>query len=261
MGVSVYLRWGKGLKPLRVAGLYALVLLLLFCAASIWLESARGAATVYPSIEVPGAVYADVPFDITLHVTRDPTIQAYVDGYLYLDTVPVQSFGIYFDSELVWESPPITMSLSAGEHKLIFCVDYLDVTDPYNPIPGSSSVEASVFAVRSLKVVWLQRPDEGAEIRAGKLIRFRFRILDEISRSFVLPHDVRIEVRNSTDDLIVEATCGKGSGSIHINTHGEYYRWYWKTTRDLPEGDYYVIVLLSGADFGSSNSIQIRIVS
>jgi len=245
---------GKRLKPLRVAGLSAVGLLLIICWASTSLESALGEDTTGPvrlDIEVPVAVYANEPFSITLQATNDSYVWPLAFGYLYVDKVLQVTFEIYFDTSSVWESP-ISMILTAGWHTLNFTVEYTD-TDVW-----TATVEKSIFVqtrLPSYTVVWLQKPEPDEPIRAGKLIRFRFSIQDA-SGSFVQSDKVRIIVEG-TD---VEATCGRKSGSIRINTDREYYRWYWKTARDLPAGVYSVIVFLEGANL-SGNSIQITIVS
>jgi len=261
------------LKRPRVVGLCVLGLLLLFCAPSTWIGSALGADTIGPvylgiivsDVDYVGDilhVYADETFSVTLRVTREPAILRLAFGYLYLDSVPFKvdadggSFDIRFaENVFEWESSPIAMSLSAGKHTLRFQVDYGYDSTP----PGTDYVETSILAQTCLPtytVEWLHEPDES--IRAGKLIRFRFSIRNELGL-FVPSDDVRIVVDGPIEEPIL-ATCGKRSGSIRINENREYYSWYWKTERDLQEGEYIVSVLLDDANL-IENSIQITIVS
>ena len=247
----------KRLKPLRFAGLCALGLFLLSVTASATLKSALGADTVSLEIKVPEPVYADETFYITLSVTRDSNVWPFALGYLYLDGSPYDGYGGPFDiafySSFTWESVPIAMSLSAGDHTLAFSVEYSDHE------PGTATVVRSITVLTRLPsytVLWLQKPDE--PVRAGKMIHLRFSIQDA-SGSFVQSDDVRIVVEDTNHIPITEATCGRRSDSIRIYTNKEYYRWDWKTEKDLPEGVYSVTVFLNDAEL--SPPISITIVS
>lgn len=218
---------------------------------------------------VLGTPEATVPFGVNLTVQIDPSIYAGVYGYFSVRD-PTESILVYgnitwaidFDTSIQknYTFPGIVIS-SSGSYVLWTDVHWRyktgDVT--WKTTVVRKQIDVAPSPVPGYSVVWLQRPNEGAQIRAGKLIRFKFSIRNETSGSFVLSDDVRIEVRNATGSLIVEATCGRRSDSIRININGEYYRWYWKTDSDLLEGAYSVTVLLDGVEL--SPPILIMIVS
>ena len=254
----------------------AVVSALLFCTLIIGVTEGQLPEPTGSFTTIPVALKASEPFDVNLTVQIDPSvIYTTVYGWFsVVDSTKSIAYGpIYWWIDFDGLYPKtVGYKIFAG----VFVSsegDYFLSTDVYFNYLATmrepwkkTFVETPIYVapaeapVPSYTVVWLQKPDENEAIRAGKLIRLRFQILDESLESFVLRHDVRIEVRNATGSLIVEATCGKRSGSICTNSNGEYYRWYWKTTSDLPEGEYSVTVLLNGANL-SGNSIQITIVS
>jgi len=249
------------LKFPRVDAVHALglLLLLLLCGASTWLVSAT--SPVIPEIDVPGTIYANEAFIAIVRVTRDltalPPVYSQATGHFVVDHGVPSTFDIPFGYAASWEGS-FTLSLSSGSHTLDFSVDYALDEDWIDV--QHASVERSIIVqtrLPSYTVEWLQKPD--GSIRAGKMIQLRFSIRDA-SGSFVQSDDVRIVVEDAQHSMIAEAACGRRSSSIRINDNREYYRWYWKTEKDLPEGDYSVIVLLDGANL-SDNYVTIAIVS
>jgi len=255
------------LKPLSVAGLCALGLLL-FCGASTWLVNAQQPVT--PEIEVPPTVYAGYDFYVTLRVINDSTVYSQATGHFWVDEIeeippgaipnlPYEGFIIKFGT-LVWTLRFTWSFPSVGTHTLRFSVDYwIDgyFEPTYHVSTPSISVEVQAGPPPppppSYTVVWLRYPSE--QVRAGKMIHLTFSIrIGDASGPFLKSNKVRIVV----DGTDIEATCGTKSGSIRINTKGEYYRWYWKTDSDLPGGAYSVIVLLDSAELAR---ISITIVS
>ena len=247
------------MKPFRAAGSYALglFLLLLLCGTS---TSIVGAADpVILEIIVPGTIYAGEAFSATLRVTRDltasPPVWPYATGYFVIDGGSPSVFDIRFDGSASWEQS-FTLSLSSGSHTLGFSVGYW-LDEDWTLL--TASVERSIIVqtrIPGYTVEWLQKPD--GSIRAGKMIHLRFSIRDA-SGSFVQSDDVQIVVEDTQHNMIAEATCGRRSDSIRIYTNKEYYRWDWKTEKDLPEGVYSVTVFLNDAEL--SPPISITIVS
>jgi len=249
------------------------VTVLLFCALIIGVTEGQLPEPIGSFTTVPVAPKATEPFDVNLTVQIDPSIIyttvygwfSVVDSVGSIAYVPVYwwiDFDGLYPRTVGYKIFTGVFVSSAGDYFLSTDVNfnYLSTMDePWKKI----FVETPIYVapaeapVPSYTVVWLQKPDENEAIRAGKLIRLRFQILDESSESYVLSHDVRIEVRNAAGSLIVEAACGKGSSSIRINTGREYYRWYWKTSSDLSEGVYSVTVVLNDAELGPSISIMI----
>ena len=215
---------------------------------------------------VLGALEATRPFDVNLTVQIDTSMYGGAFGNFSVRDITESillygniTWGIDFDSSTVKNFTFRGVVVpSSGNYILWTDVHWRYKTDNdfrTTFVRDPIYVAPAPPTVPSYTVLWLQKPSE--PIRAGKLIHLRFSIRNETSGSFVLSDDVRIEVRNATGSLIVEATCGRRSSSIRIYTNGEYYRWYWKTDSDLSEGVYSVTVLLDGAELGPSISIMI----
>jgi len=207
---------------------------------------------------IPVAPKATEPFNVTLTVLIDQSILSWVYGdFSVLNSTDgstvlgPKSWSINFDGvnprttgNYTFENVVVSL---AGNYNLSTDINwtYVNSTIPHTINKTQLiSVAPPEAPDPSYAVIWLQKPD--GPIRAGKLIRLRFSIQDA-SGSFVPSDDVRIVVKNNEGKTIVQAECGRRSTSIRINADKEYYRWYWKTGSDLPEGAYDIIVLLDSA--------------
>jgi len=235
----------------------AIAIMLLFCILVLNVaECQKSLSEPTGFFTVLGTPEATRPFDVNLTVQIDGSMYGGVFGNFSVrdstESILLYgniTWGIDFDSSTVKNFTFRGVVVpSSGNYILWTDVHWRYKTDTdFRPtyVRGPIYIAPPSPPIPSYTVLWLQKP--GEPIRAGKLIHLRFSIRNETSGSFVLSDYVRIEVRNATGSLIVETMCGRRSDSIRIYTHGEYYRWYWKTDSDLSEGVYSVTVLLDGA--------------